>query len=616
MKTYLNIWIFMFCLVLNSGKCLRGLTTEEREYVERFNSYHGNNKPDLIMDEAWMTFNSTVTFDLLLYMHNHECWKCDLIYIHTIPGGSSTSMKLNTTYGTTFEIRRNVLMQDTETIICGFSEKFRENGDYWLFFNQTNFETTTCDFSIANDPAAAEMPILYVAIGVLVLGIAVKIVVYIYRRQVSIRKKYDLGIDSTSSVNTNDLAMTVPGDPTSQEDVPNTHSKRQRLHSLDTFRGLSLLIMIFVNYGGGGYWFFDHPPWNGLTIADLVFPWFVFIMGVSMNYSFRGMLKRGKTRLRILGKVLKRAALLFAFGIILNTNWGPVDMKKLRIPGVLQRLSLSYLIVALMETAFAALHDRGQAGRFKWLRDVVYLLPEWIISLCILATYLALTFAMPVPGCPTGYIGPGGLHAGKAYQNCTGGAAGYIDRVVLGHNHIYGNPTPKAIYQTVVPYDPEGILGTLASIFLCFLGLQGGRIFVTYKGHKSRIIRLIVWSLITGAIGAALCNVSKNDGIIPLNKNLWSVSFVLVTACFGYFLLAALYVVIDVFQVWAGEPFIFAGMNPLVLYLCHDIFYRFFPVNFQVDPVHWRLLLKAVWDVLIWLTLGFVLYCKKIFIAL
>ncbi|WAQ95078.1 HGNAT-like protein [Mya arenaria] len=536
MKTYLNIWIFMFCLVLNSGKCLRGLTTEEREYVERFNSYHGNNKPDLIMDEAWMTFNSTVTFDLLLYMHNHECWKCDLIYIHTIPGGSSTSMKLNTTYGTTFEIRRNVLMQDTETIICGFSEKFRENGDYWLFFNQTNFETTTCDFSIANDPAAAEMPILYVAIGVLVLGIAVKIV-----------------------------AMTVPGDPTSQEDVPNTHSKRQRLHSLDTFRGLSLLIMIFVNYGGGGYWFFDHPPWNGLTIADLVFPWFVFIMGVSMNYSFRGMLKRGKTRLRILGKVLKRAALLFAFGIILNTNWGPVDMKKLRIPGVLQRLSLSYLI----------------AGRFKWLRDVVYLLPEWIISLCILATYLALTFAMPVPGCPTGYIGPGGLHAGKAYQNCTGGAAGYIDR---------------AIYQTVVPYDPEGILGTLASIFLCFLGLQGGRIFVTYKGHKSRIIRLIVWSLITGAIGAALCNVSKNDGIIPLNKNLWSVSFVLVTACFGYFLLAALYVVIDVFQVWAGEPFIFAGMNPLVLYLCHDIFYRFFPVNFQVDPVHWRLLLKAHWE--------------------
>ncbi|KAH3719674.1 hypothetical protein DPMN_062528 [Dreissena polymorpha] len=114
-----------------------------------------------------------------------------------------------------------------------------------------------------------------------------------------------------------------PTESTVREEIPpDTYSKRQRLHSLDTFRGLSLLMMIFINYGGGGYWFFDHPPWNGITIADLVFPWFVFIMGVSMNFSFRSMLKRRKSRAAILWKVVRRSALLFAFGIVLNTKWG------------------------------------------------------------------------------------------------------------------------------------------------------------------------------------------------------------------------------------------------------------------------------------------------------
>lgn len=353
---------------------------------------------------------------------------------------------------------------------------------------------------------------------------------------------------------------TLPTSSGDSSEPITTHSKRQRLKSLDTFRGLSLMVMTFVNFGGGGYWFFEHPPWNGISVADLVFPWFVFIMGTSMNYSFRSMIKRGKSRLRILWKVIRRAAVLFGIGIILNTNWGPVDLETMRIPGVLQRLSLSYLLVALMETVFARREDKFQDRSWSWLRDIILLLPEWFLSLGILAAYLALTFALPVPGCPTGYIGPGGLHESKLHENCTGGAAGYIDRVVLGEKHLYGNPTPKKIYQTVVNYDPEGILGTLSSIFLCFLGLQAGRIFITYKEHKGRIIRLLIWAVITGAIGVGLCEGSQNEGVIPLNKNLWSVSFILVTAALGYVLLSALYIVIDVIKIWDGEPFVFPGM--------------------------------------------------------
>ncbi|XP_045168757.2 heparan-alpha-glucosaminide N-acetyltransferase-like isoform X2 [Mercenaria mercenaria] len=569
-----------------------------------------------------MTFNSSVTFDIHIYTHNHECWKCELIYLDTIPGTSTKTIVLNTTYGTDIELRRDIVGQNLQSKLCGFTEKFRENGDYWLFYNQSNYDSASCDFSLANDPMIAEMPILYVGIGVVVLWIIVKAISYCYKIRVRDESIYELDHthderrDRKNPPATNDIAMTVTTESSTKEEPINTHKKSQRLHSLDTFRGLSLVIMIFVNYGGGGYWFFDHPPWNGLTIADLVFPWFVFIMGTSMNYSFKSMLKRGKSRGMMFWKVLKRTCLLFAFGIVLNTNWGPVDLNHLRIPGVLQRLSLSYFGVAFVRLLFAKHKDIGKNKSWFWIRDVVVILPDWIISLGILATHLALTFVLHVPGCPTGYIGPGGLHEGKLHEYCTGGAAGYIDRLVLGENHLYSNPTPKAIYQTKVSYDPEGILGTLTSIFLCFLGLQAGRIFVCYEGHAGRLIRLLFWSLVTGAIGAALCNFSKNDGIIPLNKNLWSVSFIMVTACFGFFLLGLLYVFVDVLKVWNGAPFIFAGMNPLVLFLCHDIFYRCFPINWQIDPVHWKLLIKAVWDVIIYLTLAFVLYCKKVFIAL
>ncbi|XP_052248072.1 heparan-alpha-glucosaminide N-acetyltransferase-like isoform X2 [Dreissena polymorpha] len=594
---------------------LKELTPDEKQFVTNHNNYRTNDKPDLSYDEGWLTFNNSVTFDLQVYYHNQECWKCDSVYLVKVPHGTSLTVKVNTTFWTDMEIRMDVIMQDVQATICRLSEKFRENGDYWLFFNQSDFETSSCDLSLANDPASAELPILYVAAGIVGLWIIVKIFACVYRKRLSHKKEYS--VESYLTQPPDKTMEMKPTESTIREEIPpDTHSKRQRLHSLDTFRGLSLLMMIFINYGGGGYWFFDHPPWNGITIADLVFPWFVFIMGVSMNFSFRSMLKRRKSRAAILWKVVRRSALLFAFGIVMNTNWGPVDLRKLRIPGVLQRLSLCYLLVAAMETVFATADDRGKEKPWAWCRDVIYLLPEWLLSLSMLAVYLALTFALPVPGCPTGYIGPGGLHEGKTHVRCTGGAAGYIDRLVLGDSHIYGNPTPKAIYQTEAPYDPEGILGTLSAAFLCFLGLQAGRVFMTYQDHRGRLVRLVFWALVTGAIGAALCNCSKNDGIIPLNKNLWSVSFSLVTACFGYFLLAFLYVIVDILQLWGGEPFIFAGMNPLILYLCHDIFYRFFPVNFHVDPVHWKLLLKALWDVIIWLSLAFVLYCKKIFIAL
>ena len=169
------------------------------------------------------------------------------------------------------------------------------------------------------------------------------------------------------------------------------------------------MIMIFVNYGGGGYWFFAHSAWNGLTVADLVFPWFVWIMGAAMAFSFRGPLKRGESKLKMLAKVVRRTIILFVFGLIINTDGcAPVALKNLRIMGVLQRLALSYLAVAVLEIFFGHRAmtpppENESFGRkisiFFW--DLIGSLPQWIIIGTIVAAHTLITFLLPVEGCPT-----------------------------------------------------------------------------------------------------------------------------------------------------------------------------------------------------------------------
>jgi heparan-alpha-glucosaminide N-acetyltransferase len=91
------------------------------------------------------------------------------------------------------------------------------------------------------------------------------------------------------------------------------------------------------------------------------------------------------------------------------------------------------------------------------IQDILDSWLQWLVILALTATHTLLTFLLPVPDCPTGYLGPGGLHNHSFSPNCTGGAAGYIDRIVFGENHIYQHPTCQSIYDTVIPYDPEGM---------------------------------------------------------------------------------------------------------------------------------------------------------------
>jgi len=113
------------------------------------------------------------------------------------------------------------------------------------------------------------------------------------------------------------------------------------------------------------------------------------------------------------------------------------------------------------------------------------------------------------------------LHKGNAYPaECIGGAAGYIDRQILTLDHIFKYPTALRTYNTG-PFDPEGLFGTLTSIFQVWLGVQAGLILQVYQSHSSRLLRWAVWAVVTGAIGAALCGFKQTGGVIPINKNLW-----------------------------------------------------------------------------------------------
>ena len=138
-----------------------------------------------------------------------------------------------------------------------------------------------------------------------------------------------------------------------------------------------------------------------------------------------------------------------------------------------------------------------------------------------------------------------------------------------------------------------------------------------YSGHTARLTRWLVWATLTGALAAILCLGSQNEGFIPVNKNLWSISFVLVTSCFAFILLSLLYVVIDVKKLWKGQPFFYAGMNSILLYCGHSVGYNIFPFHFVIGDMrtHAAKLPEAMTGTLLWLIIAFILYRKKIFIT-
>ncbi|XP_029525716.1 heparan-alpha-glucosaminide N-acetyltransferase isoform X4 [Oncorhynchus nerka] len=296
-----------------------------------------------------------------------------------------------------------------------------------------------------------------------------------------------------------------------------------------------------------------------------------------------------------------------------------VSWSWLRIPGVLQRLGFTYFILSLMQT-FCGMREIP-LSRGRWwdpVQDVVLYWPEWIFIILLETLWLCLTFLLPVPNCPTGYLGAGGIGDNGLYPNCTGGAAGYIDKWLLGDN-IYHWPTCKAMYRTTQPFDPEGVLGTINSIVMGFMGMQAGKILIFYRKKDISVLsRFLVWAILLGNSAAILSKCTRDEGFIPVNKNLWSLSYITCMGCFSFLLLGVMYFVMDIKGWWGGQPFIYPGMNSIFVYVGHSLLGSYFPFSWEMRFVdsHWEKLFQSLWATSLWVLIAFLLYRKKFFLKI
>ena len=301
----------------------------------------------------------------------------------------------------------------------------------------------------------------------------------------------------------------------------------ERLVSLDAFRGATIALMVLVNTAGD--WHHVYPPlqhaeWNGWTITDVVFPSFLWIVGVSLTLSFARRIAAGVSRKKLFLHVLRRAAVLYVFGLILY-GFPKFDLSTLRLLGVLQRIAICYVIASAI---YLTTSIRGQI--------------IWIAGL--LVSYWCLMTLVPVPG-----YGPGNL-------SVEGNLAHYVDRIVLGaHN-----------YASTKTWDPEGIVSTLPAIATALFGILCGHILRLRRTLPEKMTYLFVAGNLLITVGL-ICNTW-----LPINKKLWTSSFSL--------FMAGLDFVIFAICVWAIDsagykrvvrPFVIMGMNAITVYMASEL---------------------------------------------
>ena len=310
-----------------------------------------------------------------------------------------------------------------------------------------------------------------------------------------------------------------------------------RLTSLDVFRGVTMAFMILVNNAGGNrsYWPLEHARWDGWTPTDMVFPTFVWIVGLSIAPALGKRLERGESRAGLFGVAARRAFILFLLGVLVYA-YPAFDLSTQRGLGVLQRIAICYLAtVSIYLTCLVR-------GRIIWI--VGLLVGYWAL----------MTFA-PVP------------EYGAGRLDVEGNFAHYVDRIVLGaHN-----------YRSTRTWDPEGIVSTLPAIATCLLGLLAGAVVGMKRSFGERAVRLAVAGAVLIVAGLLGCHWE------PINKKLWSDTFVLFMAGVDFVLFAGFLWAIDG-RGWQRftKPFEWMGMNAIVIYLASEF------LDEALSWAHWK----------------------------
>jgi len=373
--------------------------------------------------------------------------------------------------------------------------------------------------------------------------------------------------------------MSAPAQNTLTDSKPNP-----RLKSLDALRGFDMFwiaggehiihamrkvsdagVVVFLDTQ------FMHRDWEGMTFYDLIFPLFLFIVGISLAFSLRK-IQTEKGKKAAFARILKRSILLYLIGVIFSSG-SLTSIEEIRLMGVLQRIAICYFSAAVLFSIFK-------------LRGLV------ITCVVLLIGYWALMTFVPVPG-----SGAGNFQEGANLAN-------YIDQRYLPLKKYDGD------------HDPEGLLSTLPAISTCLLGVLAGQLIRNDRLSDQEVVKWLLLAGIAGVLLGFLWGIQ-----FPVIKKIWTSSYVLVSGGYSCILLAGFYQLIEIWRVrkWAS-PFVWIGMNAITMYLLSGILGGLF-IYFVISPARGFLgafadLLSSLVFVGIVVLIAYGLFRRKIFIRL
>jgi predicted acyltransferase len=348
------------------------------------------------------------------------------------------------------------------------------------------------------------------------------------------------------------MSPAAPGEQISSP-VATAPAKRERLVSLDVFRGLTIAAMLLVN--NPGTWGAIYPPlehaaWNGWTPTDVIFPFFLFIVGITTHLSMTARRERGDSDAALVKQILRRGGIIFLLGFLMSLfpfyQWGTIAgmdhpsvldrivyrWEHVRILGVLQRIGLVYIAAGLLSL------------RTTLKQQVV------IVAALLYGYWLAMTL-IPIPGKDIGAL---------MLDNPSETLAAHLDRAILGLNHIWSGS---------ITYDPEGPFSTIPAIATAMLGIFAGK----WIGRRRPLIERIAGLFAAGTIGMVIGMMWNWS--FPINKNIWTSSYVVFTAGMGCVTLATVMWIVDWLNVrgWT-KPWVIYGMNPIVAFVGSGVLAR------------------------------------------
>ena len=312
-----------------------------------------------------------------------------------------------------------------------------------------------------------------------------------------------------------------------------------RLASLDVIRGLAVAGMILVVSPGA--WEYSYAPlrhaeWYGWTLADMVFPLFLFAVGVAIIFSFTAHLARGASKQTLALRILRRSAIILVLGLVLNA-FPNFDFPHLRIPGILQRIAVCYAIASFFSLAFWRTDGTNNRSLFVRLSAA---------AVAMLISYWALLAFVPVP------------RFGAGRLDSLGSLPAYIDRQVFSIPHLWPYGTTPGYGVT---FDPEGLLSTLPATVTVLIGALCGLWLKTTTSSSRRVIGIAAAGACCVLLGLAL------NPFIPVVKKIWTDSFVFFSAGFALLVFAAVYWLCDIrgLRAWS-YPLRVLGSNAILAF--------------------------------------------------